>query len=110
MLFCGEIIIVIYTIFAITIEDLELHCKKQNFPIGEMAIQFEPYAQKCKTDKYFVILNEILILIIVFRGICLTWEDMGKDIFQTSILYFGNPHKMAPQASSWGTIRDIRDY
>ena len=101
-LFCGEMIRVICAILAIAIENLELHCKNKNPSIKKSTIWFEPYVYNYKTGKYFVFFNGTLILIIVFKGICSTWEDIGRDTFRMSRLYFGNSQETGSQVSSWG--------
>lgn len=52
-LFCEKMITIIYAILAIVIKDLKLHINNKNFPMEKNVIQFELFAQKSQTNKYF---------------------------------------------------------
>lgn len=106
---CRKMIRIIYTMLAVVIKNLKLCYRNKNLSIEKSIIWFEPYTQKCKTSEYLVFFNSILILIILFKGICSTWEDVGWHTFPTSRSLFVNPQKTGPQITSWGKIGEIRD-
>lgn len=49
-LFCGEIVVVIYSKLAVAIKDLFLRWKNKELTIRKSAVQFEPASQKKVID------------------------------------------------------------
>ncbi len=49
--FHGEMIRVVCTMLAVSIDDLEVRLGNSNLPLGKSAIRFEPSAQKGETGK-----------------------------------------------------------
>ncbi len=75
----------------------------KNLPFGQNAMQFEPYAHKSEKDKYFGLFSFLWQSNINwFRGVCLTWKDLGWNIFLTSRSYCGNCQETYSQTSNWG--------
>ena len=51
LLFCGEMIRIVYAILAIAIVDLEVRLGNSNLALGKRAIRFKPSSEKGETGK-----------------------------------------------------------
>lgn len=112
--FRGEMVRTISAMIAVALEDLELRCRNQNLPVGKSAIRFEPHTQKSGTGEYllytiFSFFYATLTVIISNRGVCSSWEDMGRHTCPTTRSYSDDPQKTGPQARSWEKAGEIRD-
>ena len=108
-LFYEEMIRLICVILAVIIKELQLPMSNRNFLLKKSAIWFKLYIQKSEKSGCFVFFFLLRQLSINwFKGVCLTWKNLGWNTFSISRLYYGNLQETYPQVNNWEGKKDKR--